>query len=63
MNKKVAIVVVVAGVLFNNYVYLHDLVTNKHEGLIHVGPTSGVGIAIAVGAIVVGLVTLGRQRV
>ncbi len=62
MNKKVAIVVVVVGVLFNNYVYLHDLVTNKHEGLIHVGATSAAGIGVAVVAIVVGLIALGRQR-
>jgi len=60
MSKKAAIAAITIGVLFNNYVYLHDIVMDKHEGLIHVGTTSAVGIAIALIVVAIGVRALAR---
>jgi hypothetical protein len=60
-GKARGISLVVAGVLANNYVYLHDLVTNKHDGMIHVGLWSAAGILVALGVVAVGLSTLARS--
>ena len=46
---------VVIGVLANNYVYLHDIVTNGHGGAIHIGWKAATAIAITLLIIAVGL--------
>jgi hypothetical protein len=55
MSKKTAIAAIVVGVLANNYIYLHDLIMQKHDGLIDLGTKSTIGIAIAVIVILVGV--------
>ena len=55
MSKKTAIAAIVVGVLANNYIYLHDLILQKHEGFIALGPKSTIGIAISVIVILVGV--------
>ncbi len=52
-SKSLGLVLVIVGVLANNYVYLHDIFVDKHDGMIIVGMTSGVGI---VGALIVVLI-------
>jgi hypothetical protein len=46
---------IAAGVLFNNYVYLHDLVFDKHGGFIYVGWWSAAGILIGLGMVGLGV--------
>ena len=55
MSKKTALAAVIVGVLANNYIYLHDIVMQKHDGLIQLGTKSAIGIAIAVIVILVGV--------
>jgi hypothetical protein len=55
MSKKTALAAVIVGVLANNYIYLHDIVMQKHDGLIDLGTKSAIGIAIAVIVILVGV--------
>lgn len=55
MSKKTALAAVIVGVLANNYIYLHDMVMQKHDGLIDLGTKSAIGIAISVIVILVGV--------
>ena len=52
---------IAAGVLFNNYVYVHDLVFQKHGGFIYVGWWSAAGILIGLGMIGFGARLLTRS--
>ncbi|MDH3623628.1 MAG: hypothetical protein OES69_00885 [Myxococcales bacterium] len=61
MSKKTALAAIVVGVALNNYVYLHDLILQKHEGLIDLGTKSAVGIAVAVVVILAGVAALARD--
>jgi hypothetical protein len=60
MGRTRAAALVAAGVLLNNYVYLHDLVLGKHDGFIWVGARSVAGIAVALALVGVGLFVLAR---
>ena len=61
MSKKTALAAIVLGVTLNNYVYLHDVILQKHEGLIDLGTKSAIGIAVAVIVILAGVVALARD--
>jgi len=61
MSKKTALAAIVLGVALNNYVYLHDLILQKHEGLIDLGTKSAIGIAVAVIVILAGVLALARD--
>lgn len=61
MSKKTALAAIVLGVALNNYVYLHDLILQKQEGLIDLGTKSAIGIAVAVIVILAGVVALARD--
>ncbi len=45
-DKRLGLVLIIIGVLANNYVYLHDLILDKHEGLINLGPNGWIGIVV-----------------
>ena len=61
MSKKTAVAAIVLGVAFNNYVYLHDLVFQKHDGFVYVGWWSAAGILIGLGVIGFGARLLTRS--
>ena len=63
MNKSRTwgLVVVIIGVLTNNYVYLHDLILDRHEGMILLGWKAGIGIIVTLAVIFIGLVLLLRS--
>jgi hypothetical protein len=61
MSKKTGIAAIVLGVAFNNYVYLHDLILQKHEGLIDLGTKSAIGIAVSVVVILAGVAAVARD--
>ena len=45
-DKRLGLALIIIGVLANNYVYLHDLILDKHEGAIYLGPTGWIGIVV-----------------
>ncbi len=61
-NKKLGLVLIIIGVLANNYVYLHDLILDKHEGLINLGPRGWIGIVVTGIVIAIGMVILLRSQ-
>ncbi len=61
-DKRLGLVLIIVGVLANNYVYLHDLVLDKHEGAILLGWISGVGVIVTYVVIAIGVVILLRAQ-
>ncbi len=53
---------IIVGVLANNYVYLHDLILDKHEGAILLGWIGGVGVIVTLVVIAIGVVILLRAQ-
>ena len=61
-NKRWGLVLVIFGVLANNYVYVHDLIVDSNDGLIYLGGQAWVGIAVALAVVAVGIVLLVRPQ-
>lgn len=61
-NKAYGWVLVVFGVLANNYVYLHDIVTNGHNGAILLGWKAAAGIFLTLVVIALGLILAWRTE-
>ena len=61
-KKMLGYALVVIGVLANNYVYLHDLVTDKHDGAIILGWQAVVAIVLTLVVVAVGLVVAWRAK-
>jgi hypothetical protein len=59
-HNALALIFLGGGVIANNYAYLHDVVTNRHDGVIYMGVNSYIGVAISLVAIALGLVLLLR---
>lgn len=58
-NQALALCLVIGGLVANNYVYLHDLVTGRFpDGAIHLGKASFIGIGVSLAIIAAGLVLL-----
>jgi hypothetical protein len=58
-NQALALCLVIGGLLANNYVYLHDLVTGRFpDGAIHLGTASFIGIGVSLAIIAAGLILL-----
>ena len=56
MNKsrRSGLVLLLIGVLINNYAYLHDIVWQRHEGYIYLGWKSVLAIVVGLAAIAIG---------
>ncbi len=54
--KVIALILIVGGILANNYTYLHDIFWMNHEGLIGLGSKSYIVIGIGFAAVIVGAV-------
>ena len=61
-NKTSGLVLVIIGVLANNYVYLHDLILGKHGGTIQLGWLSAVGIGVTLVVVALGIFILMRSQ-
>ncbi len=61
-DKRFGLVLIIIGVLANNYVYLHDLFLDKHEGLISLGQNGWIGIVITLIIIAGGVGILLRSQ-
>ncbi len=45
-DERLGLALIIIGVLANNYVYLHDLILDNHEGLISLGRNGWIGIVV-----------------
>jgi len=61
-TKTLSLALVIIGILANNYVYLHDLVIDNHDGFISLGWYSWVGIVATLIVIAIGIVNLVRSE-
>ncbi len=61
-DKRFGLALIIVGVLANNYVYLHDLILDKHEGAILLGPRGWIGIVVMLIVIACGVVILLRSQ-
>ena len=61
-KKTLGYALVVVGVLANNYVYVHDLVTDKHDGTIILGWQSVAAIVVTLVVVAVGLIVAWRAE-
>ena len=61
-DKRLGLALIIIGVLANNYVYLHDLILDKHEGAILLGQRGWIGIVVALIVIAGGVVILLRSQ-
>ena len=61
-DKRLGLALIIVGVFANNYVYLHDLILDKHEGAILLGPIGWIGIVVTLIVIVGGVVILLRSQ-
>ena len=61
-DKRFGLKLIIAGVLLNNYVYLHDLILDKHKGAILLGPGEWIVIVLALIVIADGVVIVLRSQ-
>ena len=59
-NRSLGVVLIILGVLVNNYAYVTDIVGNSHEGLIYMGPRGITAAVLGLLAIALGVVALLR---
>ena len=61
-DKRFGLKLIIVGVLLNNYVYLHDLILDKHEGAILLGPGEWIVIVLALIVIADGVAIVLRSQ-
>jgi hypothetical protein len=59
-SRSLGVVLIILGVLVNNYAYVTDIVGNSHEGLIYMGSRGIVAAILGLLAIALGVVSLIR---
>lgn len=59
-NRSLGVVLIILGVLVNNYAYVTDIVGNSHEGLIYMGSRGIAAAVLGLLAIALGIVALLR---
>ncbi len=62
-NRTLGLAFIIIGVLANNYVYLHDIVLDKHAGAINLGWPSWVGVGVTLLVVAFGIFILVRSQV
>ena len=59
-NRSLGVVLIILGVLVNNFAYVTDIVGNSHEGLIYMGPRGIAAAVLGLLAIALGVLCLLR---
>ena len=59
-NRSLGLVLIILGVLVNNYAYVTDIVGNSHEGLIYMGSKGIIAALLGLLSIALGVVLLMR---
>ncbi len=61
-NQTLGLVLVILGVLANNYVYLHDLILDKHGGAILLQWKSQTAIVATLVVVAIGVIIIWASR-
>ncbi len=61
-DKRFGLKLIILGVLANNYVYLHDLIVDNHEGAILLGPGEWIWIVLTLFVIADGVAIVRRSQ-
>jgi len=59
-NRSLGVVLIILGVVVNNFAYVTDIVGNSHEGLIYMGPRGIAAAVLGLLAIALGVLCLLR---
>ena len=59
-NRSLGVVLIILGVLVNNFAYVTDIVGNSHEALIYMGPRGIAAAVLGLLAIALGVLCLLR---
>ena len=59
-DKRIGALIAVLGLLANNYVYLHDILMESHQGLIDLGSQSKAGVVVSFAVTLVGIAIMLR---
>jgi len=59
-NRSLGVVLIILGVVVNNFAYVTDIVGNSHEGLIYLGPRGIAAAVLGLLAIALGVLCLLR---
>ncbi len=59
-NRSLGVVLIILGVLVNNYAYVTDIVGNSHEGLIYMGSHGIIAAGLGLLSIALGVLLLIR---
>lgn len=59
-NRSLGVVLIILGVLVNNFAYVTDIVGNSHEGLIYMGSRGIAAAVLGLMAIALGVMCLLR---
>jgi hypothetical protein len=60
-NAKWGLVLILVGVILNNYAYLHDVVTEKHNGYIYLGARGVAAVLVGIVVIAIGAWVAARR--
>lgn len=59
-NQAFGLALAIFGILANNYIYLHDLIWNRHDGAIHMGGPSLIAAGMAFAVTIAGILLIAR---
>ena len=59
-NRSLGVVLIILGILVNNYAYMTDIVGNTHDGLIYMGWRGILAAVLGLLAVALGVVALLR---
>ena len=62
LSRSIGAVLVIAGVIANNYTYLHDVIWGKHAGWIELGLKSYIVAGVTFAAVIIGAFLLLRAQ-
>jgi hypothetical protein len=59
-NQALGLALAIFGILANNYIFLHDLIWDRHDGAIHMGAPSLFAAGMAVAVTIAGILLISR---
>ena len=59
-NQALGLILIAVGVIANNYVYWHDIIVGKHQGLAYLGTASIVAVILSIVVIFIGVLLVVR---
>jgi hypothetical protein len=59
-NQALGLALAIFGILANNYIFLHDLIWDRHDGAIDMGAPSLFAVGMAVAVTIAGILLISR---